>query len=63
MNTNTDFGETDPLAPRGDEVVSPPSWIGGVVGLSSGIFAVSSGLVVSALGDSQSSFDLVGGWQ
>ena len=61
MNTNTDFGETDPLAPRGDEVVSPPSWIGGVVGLSSGISAVSTGLVVSALGDSQSSFDLVGG--
>mgnify|MGYP000439170384 CR=1 FL=1 len=60
MNTNTDFGETDPLAPRGDEVVSPPIWIGGVVGLSSGIFAVSTGLVVSALGNSQSSFDLVG---
>ena len=60
MNTSADFGETDPLAPRGDEVVSPPRWIGCVVGLSSGIFAVSVGMVVGGLGNSRSSLDLVG---
>jgi hypothetical protein len=60
MNTSADFGETDPLAPRGDEVVSPPRWIGCVVGLSSGIFAVAVGMVVGGLGNSRSSLDLVG---
>jgi DMSO/TMAO reductase YedYZ molybdopterin-dependent catalytic subunit len=60
MNTYSENAETDPLAPRGDEVVSPPRWIGCVVGLASGIFAVSVGMVVGALGDSRSSLDLVG---
>ena len=60
MNTFSEFSETDPTAPRGDEVVSPPRWIGCVVGLSSGFFAVSTGMVVGALGNSRSSLDLVG---
>ena len=60
MNTFSEFSETDPTAPRGDEVVSPPRWIGCVVGLSSGFFAVAMGMVVSALGNSRSSLDLVG---
>ncbi len=60
MNTYSGFSETDPIAPRGDEASSPPRWIGCVVGLSSGIFAVSMGLVVGALGNSRSSLDLVG---
>ena len=60
MNTFSGFSETDPIAPRGDEVTPPPRWIGCVVGLSSGIFAVSMGMVVGALGNSRSSLDLVG---
>ena len=60
MNTFSEFSETDPTAPRGDEGVSPPRWIGCVVGLSSGFFAVSTGMVVGALGNSRSSLDLVG---
>lgn len=60
MNMYSDLTETDPLAPRGDEISSSPRWIGCVVGLSSGIFAVSVGMVVGALGDSRSSLDLVG---
>ena len=60
MNTFSEFSETDPTAPRGDEVILPPRWIGCVVGLSSGIFAVSIGMVVGALGNSRSSLDLVG---
>ena len=60
MNTFSEFSETDPTAPRGDEVVSPPRWIGCIVGLASGFFAVAMGMVVSALGNSRSSLDLVG---
>jgi DMSO/TMAO reductase YedYZ molybdopterin-dependent catalytic subunit len=60
METFPEVSETDPLAPRSDERVLPPRWIGGVVGLSSGIFAVVVGMVVAALGNSRSSFDLVG---
>jgi DMSO/TMAO reductase YedYZ molybdopterin-dependent catalytic subunit len=60
MNMYSDLTETDPLAPRGEEISSSPRWIGCVVGLSSGIFAVSVGMVVGALGDSRSSLDLVG---
>ena len=60
MNTFSGLSETDPSAPRGDEVTPPPRWIGCVVGLSSGIFAVSMGMVVGALGNSRSSLDLVG---
>ena len=60
METFPEVSETDPLAPRADEVVLPPRWIGCVVGLSSGIFAVVVGMVVAALGNSRSSFDLVG---
>lgn len=60
MDPSSEFDETDPLAPRADEVASPPRWIGCVVGLSSGIFAVSTGMVVAALGNSRSSLDLVG---
>jgi hypothetical protein len=60
MNTYSEVNETDPLAPHGDEVESPPRWIGCVVGLSSGIFAVSVGMVVGALGNARSSLDLVG---
>ena len=60
MNTFSELSETDPTAPHGDEVISPPRWIGCVVGLSSGIFAVSIGMVVGALGNSRSSLDLVG---
>ena len=60
MNTFSEFSETDPTAPRGDEVISPPRWIGCIVGLSSGFFAVAMGMVVSALGNSRSSLDLVG---
>ena len=60
METFPEVSETDPFAPRSDEVVLPPRWIGGVVGLSSGFFAVVVGMVVAALGNSRSSFDLVG---
>lgn len=60
MNTFSEFSETDPTAPHGDEVASPPRWIGCVVGLSSGFFAVSMGMVVGTLGNSRSSLDLVG---
>ena len=60
MNTFSELSETDPTAPRGDEVILPPRCIGCVVGLSSGIFAVSIGMVVGALGNSRSSLDLVG---
>ena len=60
MNTFSEFSETDPIAPRSDDAVSPPRWIGCVVGLSSGFFAVAMGMVVSALGNSRSSLDLVG---
>lgn len=60
MNTISELSETDPTAPRGDEVVAPPRWIGCVVGLSSGIFAVSTTLLVGALGNSRSALDLVG---
>ena len=60
MDTYPEFGETDPLAPRGGVIAPIPRWIGGVVGLSSGLFAVSVGTVVSALGKSRTSLDLVG---
>ena len=60
MNAFSEFSETDPTAPRGDEVVYPPRWIGCIVGLASGFFAVAMGMVVSALGNSRSSLDLVG---
>lgn len=60
MDTYQEFGETDPLAPRGGVIAPIPRWIGGVVGLSSGLFAVSVGTVVSALGNSRTSLDLVG---
>ena len=59
METFPEVSETDPFAPRSDEVVLPPRWIGGVVGLSSGFFAVVVGMVVASLGNSRSSFYLV----